>query len=211
MGASLVVREHVYTDTKELARWVEQVRQQDAWEHGNSYSGYWNMCHARVCFDEARVFDTVQQAREHIAERHVKGEPLLAVAAWKVLQVDYEELRADKPCQELEQALQELQKQIWQQSQDIVKRAKQAKSRMRGCEHCASRINVEHLRETRCPVCSNNLLRTAGDDRQLETWNKKVRVLNEKLDKRKAELARRKFKVSGPTCKVWVVGGWCAS
>lgn len=210
MGSQLVVRQHSYVDRAALQQWVSARREEDSYENGNSYSGYWNMC-SGLSINESKVFATVQEATDHISDHQEKWGPLLAVPAWVQMELPDKEALADKPLQELVAQMSEINNLIWQQNSTIVKRTKEGKTRMRGCGSCESRINVEHLRSVNCPVCNQNLLRTPTDDKQLEAWRNKLKALQEKAAARRLKLVQAKYKLKDPTQKVWVVGGWCAS
>lgn len=114
---------------------------------------------------------------------------------------------------------------------DILKKAKAAKSKMRACKCCGSKINVSKIPDvhptngwdisssralgrtqlgrltpksfTDCPVCFGNLLLTATDEARRKR-------LQERLMDARKKLQDAKTKVNWDKEPYWLVGAWCA-
>ncbi len=213
MGASLVIRQHPWAPRADVQRWAQNCASEDQFEHGASYSGYWNMKSGGIHFDESRVFDSPQAAEEYISEENDKFGGLTAVPALQRLSLPRETAESDAKLKDLRVQIQALNNTLWTFDRAIVTRAKAGKSAFKGCAHCGSRISLKHLTtgHTRCPVCNQNLLRTETDDKKQEALKTKLARLQEQIGTREQALLKKLAKGKPIEAKVWVVGGWCAS
>lgn len=213
MGASLVIRQHPWAPRADVQRWAQNCASEDQFEHGASYSGYWNMKSGGVHFDESRVFASPQAAEEHISEENDKHGCLTAVPALQRLEVPRAVADADAKLKALNAQRSEAQNQVWNFERDLYRRAKAAKSAFKGCSHCGSRISVQHLNtgHSRCPVCNQNLLRTDTDTKKETALKARLARLEQAIQERHAALLKKQAKGKPIETKVWVVGGWCAS
>jgi len=86
----------------------------------------------------------------------------------------------------------------------LVAQAKSAKSLLRTCSACESKIAVKYLRTSSCPVClSSKFLTTVTSDQKLSALQIKHKTLSAQIQKAKEKYATNTAH--------WLVGALCAS
>lgn len=210
MGSVFLARTHPYSDEPTLRAWVRESQDRDAYEHGSSYSGGWNMCRGLRILPQ-RVFSTQSEAEEYVYEHAEKWGDLLAVPFMKKVTCPKEVLDKDGPITELKAALDALLAKQGGLNPGIIARTKAGKSSTKGCPHCESKIAVKHIRHVCCPVCNQDFLTTDTDRKALAALELSIAKCRVKIDDRKLAIFNKTFPGRHPEEKFWLVGGVCAS
>lgn len=217
MGSNFIARTHPDCNKETLKKWVRDASEEDAFAHGNEYSGYWNMCRGLVIED--KIFNSFEEAEEYLQENTQKWENLLAVRAKTPATLpNRATLNASAQAQfnhhtakiaAIKKSLSQTQSTIFNFDLEIVNKWRRGKSKFKTCPACESFLRVAYLTRHRCPVCNQEFPRTATEQAAFETAKNKVAALEAQLVQ--AEKSARKAVGVPETEVVWVVAGWCAS
>ena len=209
MGAVFCTATFKTMSETDLKKAFTDYRKDKLEEFGNdSYGGHMGLVQGLRIID--KTFATSYEAADWIADHQQKYSPAIAVKIG-----DFKNSFYSKPAvAKLVASMVELQAELSSFNTDILKRAKAAKSTMRGCKHCESRINITKFnpvddshnmsKVTDCPVCGENLLVTDTDTARYVRTKAKWKELSLKL----AELEKNVDTIKEPK---WFVGAWCAS
>lgn len=214
MGAHFIARTHPYCDRPALQQWVREQAEDGAFKHGHEDGGYWQTKNRGVVIVETTVYDDQAKAEEFIMNSYPeKSDPLVAVPVMGIAILPFDIKLKDKVRVELEEAYRQAQIELNQFHPALVARAKLGKSALKGCMHCSSKVSVQHLKDTNCPVCGGNLLVTDTDGKKQASLEKKKQSAMQKVFDREAALLKDWIKANPDRAprKQWLVAGLCRS
>jgi hypothetical protein len=169
-------------------------------DRGHGYSGTW--VEASGLKITSQSFPTIDQASDYLQDKAEKWGPVMAVKA-RIPQEGkgFPQTKADHALVEKKTSLT---RELMGYPAAIITRSRQAKSKTVGCKHCSSQISRQHLRGTDCPVCRQNLLVTATDQKKIDSLKSQLADLTTKMAARELELMNKTSNT------VWVLGAWCS-
>lgn len=207
MGATFDITKFPMMSPKELYKEFGIKQQELCEQFGNdTYAGHLGIKDGLDI--ENRKFESFAEAERWIADNNEKWNSAVAVQAIIYGSQEFPVTAADK---DLLKRYNDLNNYITEGfAKEIIERNRKAKSKLRTCGKCYSKITTKYIRSLECPVCRNNYLVTETDNKRTKAWCDKREKLMKQIKDRKAKIAASD---SGKQHKkyIWVVGGWCAS
>lgn len=213
MGSSFCSQVFPDCSKEELKRKVSDEISTSAHESGHQYSGQWGSKPDGLHF-LTQKFENINAAIEYMDDNNDKWDVLDAVRVQTFV-----ELNADNKGTKvaaLEEKIKTLRGKVQGFMPAIVKRTIEAKSALKSCDHCGSKVNIKlYLEKQRpynyhgeCPICRNNMLLTNTDKAAQAKLESMLKVSEEQLA---VALKERSRALTKTETYVWVVGGNCPS
>lgn len=211
MGSSYV--DYTFKDCSkaELEKLVRGVESQEAYESGRSYSGNLGSKGSEIEYI-SQVFADRDAARDYFEEHNDKWGPLYATRLPVFVKLT-EENKGTK-VKALETKVKTLSERLTNFLPAIVTRTLNAKSALKSCEHCTSKVNIKaYLARNKfnyrgqCPVCDKNLLLTNTDVAAQAKMSKDLETAKTQLE---LALKDRRKALTKTSQYEWYVGGWCS-
>jgi hypothetical protein len=201
MGACFDSATFKACDEKTLKQKFAELQESRSYDNGSdAYAGHIGI--ARGLSISPKVFKDVKEAEDYVVENARKWENAIAVKVGDFSKIFPVSATEKKEVQKLE----ELQKKFDNWESDLLARVKQSKSAHRGCKRCGSKISVQYVKTSHCPVCSDmKFIETDTDRKNYESLRTKLKEQKEKvsvMSKKYDEKNKGNF---------WYVGAWCAS
>lgn len=204
----------------ELRKAFREAQDDATREHGTDpYNGTISTLRG-LSIDTSRVFDTEEDAERYVLDRTEKWGNGLAVRVRdrvKPTKAAFDEFMARHSksaaplTTERHQLFGEIQTKREEAHVAALDKARAAKARHLGCGSCSSKIAIEHVKGTKCPVCGTFAVGLSGGQaKSIGRLLAKVEKINDKL---KALDEKRAAFAAGKPGKgtYWFIGGWAAS
>lgn len=150
----------------------------------------------------SQSFTSTDNAFEWLSEHTNKFDNALAVMVGDFNKL-FPQSTADK---KLVTTYAELERDINNWDNNILKRVKAGKSVQRSCDKCHSKISVSFIKKNSCPVCNNDkFLQTDTDTKKFKELNVKFSEVSKKLQE-----AKKKYETKTKPA-YWCVGALCSS
>lgn len=197
MGANMCFAAFNACPEKQLRDQFRSYQQSARFEHGHdTYGGHMGLAQGLQILQ--RSFSDKTAAIDFIHEQSEKGGPALAVkigAFDKLYPHTSGEMQLEKTYTELKTL-----SDGW--DEHLLKQAKAAKSKVRGCAKCGSKIALKYLTTVSCPVCMNTkFLHTETEMKKYASLQKRLTALSLKRERIMA-----KYNEKNKDKNFWFVG-----
>lgn len=222
MGANSIIKSFRACSESELRNITDRACEDAAHEDGHgAYSGTWGTkLNDSLLFPNEPTFLSSNLASEWLDLNCEKSGPLLAIRVANNGKADLS--RFESRLETLEERRQVVVRELGvgypikdSYLGKIVARVKASKSKLKTCSDCSSKISVEHIRDTDCPVCgSQSYLYTEADIKKFDSLADKLTVLNDNIKDVESD---RDIYIQSLATKAsnddwyWMVGGLCRS
>lgn len=137
-----------------------------------------------------KEFDSYEQAERYIYDNYCKW--------YECIAVKYRDLDALKKTKKIVE-LEKRKSKVWTEYDKLDNNIhyKNVQAQYVTCRTCGSKINKDHLRSNRCPVC--------GKDMRPESLLERLKVMNKKIQKLERELYKEKLRLKAKAKLRWMV------